>query len=102
MFGAGPKPGEKELERFKEVMGWVTDFLKPTGYVAGTPHLTLADLAFLATYSTIVAVGHFDLSEYAEVNAWFERVKSEVPNYEKCNGEGATLFGGLYVKATKK
>ena len=83
-------------------MGWVTDFIKPTGYVAGTSHITVADLAFLATYSTIVAVGHFDLAPYSEVNAWFEKVQSEVPNYAKCNAEGAAIFGGLYEKATKK
>ena len=49
MFG-GPVPGAEKLEKFNEVMGWVNDFLKPTGYVAGTKHLTVADIAFLATY----------------------------------------------------
>ena len=49
MFG-GTKPGPEKLEKFKEVMGWVNDFIKPTGYVAGTNHLTVADIAFLATY----------------------------------------------------
>ena len=37
---------------------WVTYILAETGYVAGTNHLTVVDLAFVATYSTIKAVGH--------------------------------------------
>jgi glutathione S-transferase len=79
-----------------EVMGWVNDFIKPTGYVAGTDHLTVADLCFVATYATIEACGKFDLTPYAETNAWFEKMKTEIPNYEKANGEGATAFGGWF------
>jgi len=79
-----------------EVMGWVNDFIKPTGYVAGTDHLTVADLCFVATYATIEACGKFDLAPYAETNAWFEKMKTEIPNYEKANGEGATAFGGWF------
>ena len=37
------------MKRFHEVMGWVRDFIKPTGYVAGTNHMTLADIVFMAT-----------------------------------------------------
>ena len=48
MFGWGTLPGKKE---FKEIMNWVDDFIKDTGYVAGTNHLTLADICFSATYS---------------------------------------------------
>jgi len=95
MFG-GPTPGPEKLEKFVEVMGWVNDFIKPTGYVAGTDHLTVADLCFVATYATIEACGKFDLTPYAETNAWFEKMKTEIPNYEKANGEGAAAFGGWF------
>ena len=96
-----PAVGQDKHDKFKEVMGWVNDFVKKTGYVAGTDHLTVADLAFLATYATIVETGQFDLEPYAEVKAWFEKVKSEVPNYEKANHEGATAFGG-WIKSKAK
>ena len=95
MFG-GPKPGPEKMERFKEVMGWVNDFMKTTGYAAGTTKLTVADISFLATYSSAVATENFDLAPYVETNAWFEKVKSAIPNYEKANAEGAALFGGLF------
>lgn len=50
MFKRGPAAGDAENDRFKEVMGWVNDFIKPTGFVAGTDHLTVADISFLATF----------------------------------------------------
>ena len=99
--GYGIHPGENEVKRFHEVMGWIQDFVKPTGYIAGTNDLTVADLAFLATFSTIEATGHFDLSAFPDVNAWFAKVKSQVPNYEHACGKGATLFGDLYRKAMR-
>ena len=50
MLKNGPLAGDAQNERFKEVMGWVNDFIKPTGFVGGTDHLTVADIAFLATF----------------------------------------------------
>ena len=49
MFGTGV-PGEDKHKKFKEVMGWVEDFLKPTGYAAGTDSMTVADIAWVATF----------------------------------------------------
>ena len=51
LFGTGVPDKEMGDKKFQEIMGWVTDFIKPTGYVAGTNHLTVADIAFLSTYS---------------------------------------------------
>ena len=50
-------PSQADYDRVKEVLGWVTDMIKPTGYVAGTNHMTLADIAFVATISTALATG---------------------------------------------
>ena len=77
-------------------MGWVEDFIKPTGYVAGTDHLTVADLAFAGTFSSVLSTGAFDVSAFEATAAWFDKVKGEIPNYEKANGEGAGIFGGWY------
>ena len=54
MFFGGPTPGQDKMDKFKEVMGWVEDFIKPTGYVAGTDHMTVADIAWLATFRYIL------------------------------------------------
>ena len=60
-------------------------------------HLSLADICFVATYSTILASEAFDLSSVnQELNDWMEKCKAAIPNYEKANGEGATSFGDWY------
>ena len=41
LFGTGVPDKEMGNKKFQEVMAWVTDFIKPTGYVAGTNHLTV-------------------------------------------------------------
>ena len=53
-------------------------------------------------FSNIVAMGNFDLSKYPHVNAWFEKVKGEIPNYEGTCGEGAVGFGKLFNRALNK
>ena len=39
---------------------------------------------------------------YTATNAWFEKMKSEIPNYEKACGEGAAGFGGWFKAAKAK
>jgi hypothetical protein len=48
MFGGATVPQDK-FDKLDEVLGWIVDFIKPTGYVAGTDHLTIADICFVAT-----------------------------------------------------
>ena len=49
---------EKEKwEKLQEVLGWANGFVKETGYVAGTEKITLADLCFLSTLSSVAAAG---------------------------------------------
>jgi glutathione S-transferase len=42
--------GKAADDQFVKVMGWVNDYIKPTGYVAGTDHMTLADICFMSTF----------------------------------------------------
>merc|ERR1711974_384652 len=102
MGSSGINGRDMGYERFKEVMGWLNDLLKPTGYLAGTNHMTVADISLLASFSTMAATEHFDLTAYPEATAWFEKFKAEVPNYEKICGEGAAMFGGLFKSVHKK
>jgi hypothetical protein len=46
----------------KEVLGWVRDFVKKD-YAAGTKDFSVADICFVATYSTLEAAGLVDLTE---------------------------------------
>merc|ERR1711971_501689 len=67
-------------------------------FCAGTSHITVADIAFLSTFSTFKAgdVSGVDLSTYTNIMSWFEKCVKLIPNYEKANGEGAAFFGGYY------
>ena len=46
-----------KYDKLKEVLGWAKGFIAETGYVAGTEKLTIADLCFLATLTTIADTG---------------------------------------------
>ncbi len=95
LFDVGVVP-ENGQERFVEVLNWLNDFVKPTGFVAGTDHFTIADIACFATYSTQKACdGFHDFSAYPELNSWCEKMKTLV-NHAKYNQEGANEFGRWY------
>ena len=87
-----------QVDKFKEVLGWMNDFVADDKFAAGTSQMTIADISLLATYSTIKAadIAGVDLAEYANTEAWFNKCCKLVPNYEKANGEGAAAFGGFY------
>jgi len=98
MFG-GDKPGQDKVDKLKEVLGWVDGFVAEDKFCAGTSQMTLADIAFMGTYSTLKAaggVGGVDLSTYTNIESWFAKCAKLIPNYEKANGEGATAFGAFY------
>ncbi len=64
--------------------------------MAGTDHLTLADVALVASYSTAKTCGVADTSKYPELNAWFDRVTKQIPNYDDANGAGARAVGDFF------
>ena len=51
MFGTG-KPDQDKFDKLKEVLGWVDSFVAGDKFCAGTSHITVADIAFLSTFST--------------------------------------------------
>jgi len=94
-----------KLERLHEVLGWVSGFVEATGYAAGTDHLTMADVCFVATLSTLVATGDLIVPNFAEkypkLSTYLEKMAKEIPNYESANGEGATSLGQWVLSKTK-
>ena len=52
MFG-GDKPGQDKVDKLKEVLGWVDGFVSEDKFCAGTSNITIADIAFVATYSSL-------------------------------------------------
>ena len=52
LFEGSIGPNKELKAKYVEVLGWVTAMVKK-GYVAGTPDVTLADLSFVSTFSTL-------------------------------------------------
>ena len=109
MFGEGyvgecsPSIEKDKYAKLQEVLGWAKGFIAETGYVAGTKKLTLADICFVATLSTVTATGIVDFEkEYPELKNYIESISKEIPNYEKANGTGAAMFGGWGGEKVKK
>ncbi|NEU35976.1 hypothetical protein GN156_35565, partial [bacterium LRH843] len=71
-----------------------------SAFVAGED-LTLADLAIVASISTIEAV-EYDLSPYKNINSWYSKVKAAAPGYKEANEEGAKGFGQMFKAMTGK
>ena len=94
---AGIKVIPADLEKLQEALRWTSDFVSQTGWVAGTDRLSLADIAFVSTYSSVRALGNdvVKCSDFPELEAWFDRAVREIPNYEAACGEGASQYGEI-------
>nr|ACO15541.1 Glutathione S-transferase 1-1 [Caligus clemensi] len=90
------EPTAEAFDKLKEVLVWANNMVKETGFAAGTDHMTIADICWVATYSTIKAAGFMQLEEYKELEAWFTKCVSLIPNYDKANGDGVKAFGEFY------
>lgn len=97
----GTEPSEENVRKARQALVWAEDMIKTTGYAAGTNHITIADLAFVATFSTIQATNSFDLSDLPIWTEYFQRMTKQIRNYEEVNGRGAKMFGTFYQTRVK-
>jgi len=91
---------EAKVTKFEEVLGWVNDWVSGNNFVAGTDHITLADISFASTLETILQtleyadfVKDFD-TKFANLKPYAKRLSEAIPNYEATNLAGAKGFGG--------
>ena len=86
----------------KEAFAWLEDFIKPTGFVAGTKDLTLADISAFANISTFEATEKIfiDLDDYPSVKAWSAKMKTLIPDYTKANQDGVDVFRAFFKART--
>ncbi|PNF22940.1 Glutathione S-transferase 1-1 [Cryptotermes secundus] len=96
--GAEPVPAQyKKLEEAYEIFD---KFLEGQTWAAGD-HLTIADLALVATVSSAEILG-FDITKYPNVSKWFAKAKKSIPKYEELNHAGCLKFKEMYENLTKK
>ena len=67
------------------------------GYVLGNS-MTIADVDFMATYSTLEACNFINLAPYKNLKAWADRMRQQIPKYADNCGKGAAAFGEWFNK----
>ena len=82
------------MDTVNEVLKTVSSLVRG-GFVGSKANMTVADLAFMATYSTLRACKLVDHKSFWYVEAWFKRCKNQIPRYDHCNGKGAKDFGKI-------
>lgn len=79
LFKQEPADPEK-LKTLQEALEFFNIFLEGQNFVVGDG-LTIADLALVATVSTI-EISRIDLTPYANITRWFENMKKVAPGYD--------------------
>ncbi|XP_046683086.1 glutathione S-transferase 1-1-like [Homalodisca vitripennis] len=87
-----------KIKSLEEALGWVELFLRDNLWVAGS-NLTIADTAFLASITSIAAVG-YKLNKFTRILDWLGRCEKEVKGWEE-NRYGAALFGEAVASRLK-
>ena len=94
----------EKLKKFKANLDLLRDFIKPTGFVAGTPYPTIADYSILGAYGTYTGTDKFfvDFEEYPELKEWAARLAKTIPNYEHNVVRGEKIFVEFWQNKLKQ
>ena len=90
-FGKTKTISEEKKDALKEALMW-TNQMASCGYVLGNS-MTIADVDFMATYSTLEACNFINLAPYKNLKIWADRMKQQIPKYADNCGKGAAAFG---------
>ena len=90
-YGKSKTIAEVDIDALKEALQWVDDFMIE-GYVLGSS-MTIADVDFISTVSTLEACNFVDLSQYKNIKKWSKSIKQSIPKYYENCGKGAETFG---------
>ncbi|PNF22939.1 Glutathione S-transferase D7 [Cryptotermes secundus] len=91
-FGEAPKP--EKLEKINEALGYLNLFLEGQDWVAGD-NITIADICLVVSVSNSEAIGA-DISVFPNLVAWYEKMKTELEDYEEINQTGANVLGEMF------
>lgn len=69
------------MPKIEQAFAFLDTFLEGEEFVAGKK-LTLADIAIVSTVATAEAVLDFPLGKYSNVERWFGKLKSTLPDYD--------------------
>jgi len=83
-------------EAFHDTLKALETYLSGSSYVAGD-HLTIADLALLASVASVEAMEH-DMTPYPKIKAWLAKLKADLPYFEACNAKGLAILVAMIKK----
>lgn len=90
-FGPQQTLTKQHVEGLEKALSVMETFLEGHDYFVGN-QLSIADFPFCASTATLTNFG-FDISSFANVNAWYSRMQS-LKGYDQCLS-GAQEFGGI-------
>lgn len=88
---------ESKIQPIKNCLGFLNGFLEGVTWICGD-NMTIADIALVATISTLDVSAGCDLSGYPNIVRWYEQCKKSIPGYE-ANQEGAEVYRKNFAKA---
>ena len=83
--------------KLDETLDLLETFLGISQNVAGEK-MTVADLALLASVSTVEAAGMLDKGKWPKISGWLTRLQTELPYYS-VNVEGSNMLGGALKRS---
>ncbi len=87
---------QDKLDTLKETLKWVSDMVRSGYYVAKTRDMTPADIAFMATWGTLLQLNLAETKNFPHIDSWFKKCKAQLPHYESAGGLGSEEFGVFY------
>lgn len=101
---SGEEADERKANALKQSLDYIDIFLEKTNYCAGE-QLTIADFSILASVTQLEGMDYritsypnhgtgngLPLTTYPNLCKWVQRMKKELPYYEKCNSAGIQQF----------
>jgi len=94
LFGQTKTISQDKIDALKEALMFANQ-MTVCGYVLGNS-MTIADVDFMSTYSTLEACDFINLDHYKNLKLWSNRMKQQIPKYAENCGKGAKDFGDLF------
>lgn len=92
---------ETKVPALKDKLKILDDALEGKKYLV-TDDRTIADIALLATVTTLEILDELDVSEFANIKAWADGLKEELPYYNEVNQAGLDALKEFMEKAKNK
>ena len=96
MFGRDFK-----LDDVLEQLGWAEKWAKETGFLGGTPTISLADFLLLPIFTQFLASGVYDGKKLPNLIKWLKKVRELLPDYS-VNKQAMEMAVGFATKNNAK